>query len=650
MNSNKPTLKDKLQYYANELFTKRTVFKIIFLFAASLIFIFLLSLTLSLVSGDAFFSLSWQTLLHLLDPGVISGDENETPYLIIMLIATIGGMILFGTLVGIINDGITNRLSSINSGHYKIVEKNHIIIIGFNEEIFEILQELIEYNKEQKSFGQKPNTIVILDDSHTVAQMSSAVEASIGRHRGSRIIYRMGSSFNPESISMCGVNQAKNVIINIKNDYQTIKWIIAVSHALQDTKNVRISAVIRELKNVLAAEYAGGNITDIVFFDDVIHQIISQSSKINGISDVIEDLIDFRKTQFITYESEKFIGKTLSEINNQLENVTVIGKLYENGDADFNPTLLNTSVQPKEALYFLADNKFILERELARFANTSSAMDMPTSIDYTFKKPTRLPKTVLILRFSRMIEMLIEEEYSNLPEGSKIYVACSSKYERILNILKLGYEEKGLEILTLKTINYYTIETLLDKCNPDKCVVLSDFMKPPGSAEENDSIFVDAEKEDEEVMLTLFFINDIAKRKGLNIDITATLQQASSKNLTAGMRDNNDFVNVGQIASHILSQVAHEPGLVNIFKKVLSGSQQHIHIYHAYRFINADGITPYDIRSVSMLLSEKGKTLIGIKTPSETILNPCKTHSWIFTEDDRIIVIENTAESSLESI
>ena len=60
-------------------------------------------------------------------------------------------MIFTGMLISIINNALETKMTDLRKGRSQIVEEDHTIIIGFNENIFCIIEELIESNKNQKT-------------------------------------------------------------------------------------------------------------------------------------------------------------------------------------------------------------------------------------------------------------------------------------------------------------------------------------------------------------------------------------------------------------------------------------------------------------------------------------------------------------------
>ena len=89
----------------------------------------------------------WVSLMHALDAGNLAGDPTDNLlYLILMSLATLFGLFLTSILIGIITTGVEGKLSDLRKGISVVQEENHTVIIGFDNNVFSILKELIEAN------------------------------------------------------------------------------------------------------------------------------------------------------------------------------------------------------------------------------------------------------------------------------------------------------------------------------------------------------------------------------------------------------------------------------------------------------------------------------------------------------------------------
>jgi hypothetical protein len=140
----KVTLADRLRYRFDNTIARGTVALIGWLFAVLMVLVFTSSLlvyttgTAPEIGGDrpGFFETLWLNLMRTIDPGNVGGDEGSWPFLLSMLAVTVGGILVFSTLIGVIFTGIDDKLTELRKGRSLIVERGHTIIFGWSPEIF----------------------------------------------------------------------------------------------------------------------------------------------------------------------------------------------------------------------------------------------------------------------------------------------------------------------------------------------------------------------------------------------------------------------------------------------------------------------------------------------------------------------------------
>ena len=102
-----------VKYKFDSFMSKGVISLIAGLFILSVLFVVIISIIgafVGIATTDQQFSdfgkLMWDTVLHSLDGGVLASLEtNSTAYIVLMLIATLGGMVLISILIGVLNSG-----------------------------------------------------------------------------------------------------------------------------------------------------------------------------------------------------------------------------------------------------------------------------------------------------------------------------------------------------------------------------------------------------------------------------------------------------------------------------------------------------------------------------------------------------------------
>jgi ion channel POLLUX/CASTOR len=112
---------------------------------------------------------------------------------IIAFATTIGGMLVFALMIGVVSDYIGSQLDDLKKGKSKVIESGHTLILGWSEKGFPILHQLALANESE---GGLP--IVVLSE-HDKEEMEEKLRAAVSskhnglRLRGSRVVFRTGN-------------------------------------------------------------------------------------------------------------------------------------------------------------------------------------------------------------------------------------------------------------------------------------------------------------------------------------------------------------------------------------------------------------------------------------------------------------------------
>ena len=218
---NKETQKERkwkkwLNYKFDGYITRGFRAQFVLLFIVILFIVLIFGIIAGLLSSDLSFGKAiWQSLMHILDQGTITGDETvDFGYIVIMLIVTFLGMAFTGTIVGIINNAISEKLDALKKGHSQIIETGHIVIIGFDENIYTLISQMEESNRNWT--GNKK--IVIVDNmpkedmEHFVKEHDQSMRP-VGedgyirnkKKKNRNIIFRSGSIVSENTYTMASI-------------------------------------------------------------------------------------------------------------------------------------------------------------------------------------------------------------------------------------------------------------------------------------------------------------------------------------------------------------------------------------------------------------------------------------------------------------
>ena len=179
----KPGMRERLRYAFDNTMAKGTLALIAWLAVLSLGVILLatvVAVALQIRPADAdgdpgAIEVAWMSLMRTLDPGTMGGDAGWG-FRVTMLIVTLGGIFIVGTLIGVLTTGIQGAIERLRKGRSFVMEEGHTLILGWSSKIHTIISELTIANENQK----KPR-IVVANPPFNQASRSLAVTPDASR-------------------------------------------------------------------------------------------------------------------------------------------------------------------------------------------------------------------------------------------------------------------------------------------------------------------------------------------------------------------------------------------------------------------------------------------------------------------------------------
>ena len=224
---------DRVRYSFDNLMSKGTTTLISLLGLLALLIVLILSFIITIFGlapeGEeslTFINTFWMSLMRTLDPGTM-GDDVGWTFRFGMLVVTIFGILMISTLIGVVSKGILDKVDLLRKGRSFVVEKNHILILGWSSKIHTIISELVIANENQK----KP-CIVILAEKDKV-EMEDEIRSKVSDTKNTRLIVRSGNPIDIEDLQIVNPFDTKSIIIldqeNENSDFQVIKTILAIT-------------------------------------------------------------------------------------------------------------------------------------------------------------------------------------------------------------------------------------------------------------------------------------------------------------------------------------------------------------------------------------------------------------------------------------
>ncbi len=308
--------RSRLRYRFDEFMGRGTIALIVGLFVISALLIVAVALIVWL-TGMASDDLDFPTLLRFgllrtLDPGTMGGDEGTAGYLLAMFVITLGGIFIISTLIGIMNNGLQDRLAELRKGRSTVVESEHTVILGWSQQIHTVISEIVEANSNQPR-----RSIVVLADRDKV-EMEDEIHARVGSTGRTKLVCRSGSPMDIDDLRIVSPATARSIVVlapeGDEPDADVIKTILAITNDPERRPEpYHVVAEIRDRTNLEIARMVGRDEVELILSEEVIARITAQTCRQSGLSVVYSELLDFAGDEIYLTEQPSLTGRAFGD-------------------------------------------------------------------------------------------------------------------------------------------------------------------------------------------------------------------------------------------------------------------------------------------------------------------------------------------------
>lgn len=570
----------------------------------------------------------WQSLMHVIDQGTVTG-ESGWAYRIIMFPVSVIGILLVSTLVSILNAGFQIKIDELKKGKSIVIEENHTVILGWSSKIFPIINELVLAN-----LNQKKACIVILAD-RDKTEMEDEIKVKVANKGTTKIICRSGNPKDIDDLKIANLNDAKSIIIIAPEESKADTYVIKSIMAIVNNPNRKKDAynIIAEIDNEVNTEIAkivGKHELTILAGNEVISKITVQSSRQAGLSIVYGKLLGYDDMEIYIQPIENSIGKRFEELLYGFEDICIIGIRRANGTVELNPPL-DSVIEEDDQLVVIAEDDvdlvyFKKERKITTLKYN------PNSSESGFET-----HKTLILGWNSNTKIVVKELDNYVRMGSELFVMAECDEATVEKIKSLGAELKNQKFKFVHAdINDRNELNKINFKNFDHIILVSYSDNYP--VQEADAI----------TLITLMHVRDILTKINHKTSLVTEMLDYKNRAL-ADLNKADDFIISDRIISLILAQISENKELAIVFEDLFDADGNEIYIKPYKEYMEANTTTNF--YSIIHSASQRKEVAFGyIKSkymddPSNSygvVLNPTKSEEITFGDDDKIIVISES--------
>ena len=655
-------LKAKIRYFVDRAFARE--------FAGQLLLLCVLVVTVTLIGMTALFvglfadeNANIETIPRDIDQGfwdALWWSFNQVLYLqsfadmygasswvlLYAFFLSLMGLGTLGILVSVISTAIDNRIAALRRGETPVLERQHVLILGWNNKVFSVLQQLARLEPGIKAVILAPIEIDVMQQELRMA--------GIGREPIT-IILRNGIPSNRSELERVALEQASSVIILATGaeDNETIKLLVLLA-AKQDWPGAvpTLTAEIAHENNYELATIAARDRTQIISSTKIISKVIVQTIRNPGLADIYHELfaVDQNRNSIYVQQIPQCINVAFEKLAHQLTDAIPVGVTWQKNK---NGSLRHAvALNPGPDYEVLEDEQLILITHGVPVAYQEIDNAYPPLTDYHGSiNHIHIPRNILIIGWTDMAEDTLIELNAHALQGTRVtllvgehavpaYQAIVQKQAAVLPNLNLAFQVAD----ATKAESYAQIILSTYQC----IVVLAD-----NNGHQHDA--------DTHTLRILLRLSEQRQSDPVKAHTVVELIDESNRALIAGLGV-DDVVISPDIISELLTQIARQAILGPIYHELLSAGGVEISLRPASEYVALHEDCHFD--DLIAAAHQKLEVALGLRfvgRPAENndnnsvngvqdgrcaieargaiVLNPPRDQCWCLTERDQVIVL-----------
>ncbi|MCC5576388.1 potassium transporter TrkA [Microtetraspora sp. AC03309] len=567
--------------------------------------------------NDGWIGVAWMSLLRTLDPGTMGGDTGNPVFLGLMLTVTVGGIFIVSALIGVLTTGLETRIEQLRKGRSQLVERGHTIILGWSEQVFTVIGELVKANQSARR-----SCVVILADRDKVG-MEDQIRMRVPDTGHTRVICRSGNPLKRADLELVSPQTAKSIMVlppqGEDADIDVIKVLLLLNNRPWTGARPHIVAAVQDSENLAAARLAAGESALVIDADDITVRMVVQSHRQAGLSTVCTDLLDFAGNEIYFRPEPALAGTTYGEALGAYELGVPIGVHKADGPVLVNPPQ-DTSIAAGDSMIVVAEDDLLI-----RLAD-----DRPPIIEEVIttapeRKP--VPDRTLLIGWNARAAKIIALLDRLAPPGSAVDVAAP---RRPVYAVEMPRQNLVVGFKPCEPTSRRSLESL-DLGSYQHIVVLS-----------NDG--VDPDRADNRTLVTLLHLRDIEVRLGDPYSIVTEMNDDNNREV-AQVTKADDFIVSSKLICLMLTQLAENRNLYAVFADLFDPAGSEIYLKPASDYV-LPGVEA-NFATVIESARRRGEVAIGYRRAGHSdeppaygvTLNPPKGAPLVLDDGDHVIVV-----------
>jgi len=634
-----PTLRERIRYGFDLVMARGTWALIAWHFIlalAAVLVISLVTMVLGLAPADTdgepigFGALVWEVLMHALTPSTVTSAEGGRAWRGLMMTATVTGLLLVGSLVGVLVSNVKQRFDSLREGRSRVLERDHTLIIGWSRQLLTIVAELAVANQSRK------RSCVVIYADHDKLWMEHELRTKVRDTGTTRVVVRAGDPTDPATLDVVSPEHARSLIVlapeDAPDDTQVVRGLLALGRT--EAAPGRAQHVVTEIRdpgNVTVARLTSKRRTEVLLIGELIAKIAVQTCLQAGLSVVYEELLSFRGNEIYFVDAGPLAGRSFGEALQDFARCTLIGLRSQTGEVELNPAMDRVIALGEHAIVIALDDALIRAERWTGAVPSEGLIDGPSSV----RERGRV--RVLILGCNARVPAVVAGIDAYVAPGSEVWVVgtelgVGARLDEVrarLGRVELHHHSDDIS-------DRAVIEALASEGWDHVMVLPEDHISEPTEA-------------DARVLVALLHLRDLADDEDRRFSVVSEMRDVRSRDLAEVARA-DDFIISDRLIGLLLAQVAESADLGAVFSELFDPGGAEIYLCPAREYVELGAEVAY--RTIVEAGRRRGQVVLGFRVAAEAHepaanfgvrLNPSKSTRLGLAAGDCLVVLGHGA-------
>jgi hypothetical protein len=543
------------------------------------------------------------------------------PVVAYSLFLSIMGLVVFSVLISLINNTMRSRIEALRKGDTQVLERDHVLVLGWNNKVFSILQQLARLQPGVKAVILAPREIDMMQEQLRVAGI---------QREHLKVILRSGTPSNHGELDRVAVDRAASVIVlaTDADDSETIKTMVllAVREGWHGEPPILTSEIALE-QNYELAKIAARNRLHIISSSRVISKVIVQTVRNPGLADVYSEIFSPAGNSIHVVGIPECTDRPIAEIAYGLTDAIPLGITWDEQRDDRVRHAAGLNPEPD---YEVAEDEQLVLLTRGLPANYSVPGSIPESRIYREGGLVpHVPARVLLIGWTDILYDILQELDAHALRGTEVTVLSNVKPDEVQQRIE-SHQVNELKNLTLVFHEGDAVRQTawegIDTSGFQSIVVLADESDEQGDA-------------DTRTLRILLRLSDLCRQDESRAHTIAELLDDNNRALLTGLGV-DDIIVSPEIVSAQLAQIARQEVLAPIYRELLSAGGVEISLRPAGDYVQLDSDCTFN--DLVYASQQKMEIVLGLRLAQhggKVLLNPPRRTTWRLDENDKVIVL-----------